>query len=133
MLDSKVGHRDVGAGCHFLTEYREAHERSHGLAAPDIYDADHKQGFVILEDLGDTLFAEVLTGGGDEKQLYEHAVEVLAKIHAKRGDAEQCFRCLRVAKDEGYRDLGNVYKDEEFSSLWKDPRLAEIVPPPAPK
>jgi aminoglycoside/choline kinase family phosphotransferase len=56
--------------------------RSHGLAAPDIYDADHKQGFVILEDLGDTLFAEVLADCGDEKQLYEQAVEVLAKIHA---------------------------------------------------
>ncbi|MEO8302394.1 MAG: phosphotransferase [Rhizomicrobium sp.] len=56
--------------------------RSHGLAAPDIYDADHKQGFVILEDLGDALFAEVLADGGDEKQLYEHAVEVLARIHA---------------------------------------------------
>jgi len=56
--------------------------RSHGLAAPDIYAADHKQGFVILEDLGDALFAEVLADGGDEKQLYESAVEVLAKIHA---------------------------------------------------
>jgi hypothetical protein len=66
----------------------------------------------------------------EERAKYSY---ILAKIHAKRGDAEQCFRCLRVAKDEGYRDLGNVYKDEEFSSLWKDPRLAEIVPPPAPK
>ncbi|HKX65209.1 MAG TPA: phosphotransferase [Rhizomicrobium sp.] len=61
--------------------------RSHGLAAPDIYDADHEQGFVILEDLGDTLFAEVLAGGGDEKQLYEHAVEVLARIHANDAPA----------------------------------------------
>ncbi len=57
--------------------------RGHGLAAPDIYEADHSQGFVILEDLGDTLFAEVLADGGDERQLYQAAVEVLAKIHAK--------------------------------------------------
>ncbi|HSS13016.1 MAG TPA: phosphotransferase, partial [Rhizomicrobium sp.] len=61
--------------------------RSHGLAAPDIYDADHAQGFVILEDLGDTLFAQVLADGGDEKQLYEHAVEVLARIHANDAPA----------------------------------------------
>ena len=27
----------------------------HGLAAPDIYAADHAQGFLILEDLGDDL------------------------------------------------------------------------------
>lgn len=56
--------------------------RAHGLAAPDIYEADPAQGFVILEDLGDALFAEVLADGGNEKELYEHAVEVLAKIHA---------------------------------------------------
>jgi aminoglycoside/choline kinase family phosphotransferase len=57
--------------------------RGHGLAAPDIYAADHRQGFIILEDLGDALFADVLAEGGDEKQLYQAAVEVLAKIHAK--------------------------------------------------
>ena len=41
--------------------------RGHGLAAPDIYAADHAQGFVILEDLGDALFADVLADGGDEE------------------------------------------------------------------
>jgi hypothetical protein len=56
--------------------------RAHGLAAPDVYAADHGQGFVILEDLGDALFAEVLADGGDETKLYEAAVEVLARIHA---------------------------------------------------
>src|SRR6266702_784906 len=61
--------------------------RGHGLAAPDIYAADHAHGFVILEDLGDALFAEVLAGGGDEKKLYQAAVEVLAKIHAKDAPA----------------------------------------------
>ncbi len=59
--------------------------RGHGLAAPQIHAADHGQGFVLLEDLGDALFAEVLADGSNEKELYERAVEVLAKIHA--GDA----------------------------------------------
>lgn len=59
--------------------------RGHGLAAPDIYAADCARGFLILEDLGDDLFADVLAGGGDEKELYEAAVTVLAKMHA--GDA----------------------------------------------
>lgn len=57
--------------------------RGHGLAAPQIHAADHAQGFVILEDLGDALFADVLADGGDEKALYQAAVEVLAKIHAQ--------------------------------------------------
>ena len=61
--------------------------RAHGLAAPDVYAADHGQGFVILEDLGDALFAEVLADGGDEKKLYEAAVEVLARIHANDAPA----------------------------------------------
>jgi N-acetylmuramate 1-kinase len=61
--------------------------RGHGLAAPDIYAADHTNGFVILEDLGDALFAQVLADGGNEKQLYQAAVEVLAKIHAKDAPA----------------------------------------------
>jgi len=56
--------------------------RGHGLAAPEILAADHGQGFVILEDLGDALFADVLADGGDERALYKAAVEVLAAIHA---------------------------------------------------
>jgi aminoglycoside/choline kinase family phosphotransferase len=61
--------------------------RGQGLAAPEIYAADHASGFVILEDLGDALFADVLADGGDEKTLYQVAVEVLAKIHANDAPA----------------------------------------------
>jgi aminoglycoside/choline kinase family phosphotransferase len=55
--------------------------RGHGLAAPQVHAADCANGFVILEDLGDALFADVLADGGDETALYQAAVEVLAKIH----------------------------------------------------
>jgi hypothetical protein len=56
--------------------------RGHGLAAPEIYAADCANGFLIIEDLGDALFANVLADGGDEAELYRAAVTVLAKIHA---------------------------------------------------
>ncbi|MCP5410674.1 MAG: phosphotransferase [Alphaproteobacteria bacterium] len=59
-----------------------AYLRGLGLAAPQILAADPAHGFVILEDLGDALFADVLTQGGDEPELYKAAVEVLAKLHA---------------------------------------------------
>ena len=66
----------------------------------------------------------------EERAAYEY---MLAKIQAKRGNLQECLVCLKKAKDDGYRNLANVYKDEEFSQLWKDPRLAEIAPPPAAK
>jgi Flp pilus assembly protein TadD len=58
---------------------------------------------------------------------------MLAKIYAKRGDADDCLRCLRKAKESGYRDLSNIYKEEEFSRLWDDARLAQLVPRPVAK
>jgi tetratricopeptide (TPR) repeat protein len=58
---------------------------------------------------------------------------MLAKIYAQRGDLDRCLECLKKAKEDGYRDLKNVYRDEEFSRLWQDARLGEVVPPPAPK
>ena len=55
---------------------------------------------------------------------------MLAKIFAQRGDADMCIKNLRKAKEEGYRELANVYKEAEFASVRTDPRLAEIVPAP---
>ena len=63
----------------------------------------------------------------EERARYAY---MLAKIFAQRGDAEQCLRQLRKAKEEGYHELASVYKDAEFASLRGDPRLAEIAPPP---
>jgi tetratricopeptide (TPR) repeat protein len=70
--------------------------------------------------------AQVTTA--EERARYDY---MLAKIYAKLGNPEECLRCLRKAKEEGYRNIANVYKDEEFSQLRQDARLAEIAPPPA--
>lgn len=56
---------------------------------------------------------------------------LMARVFASRGDIDQCLQCLRKAKENGYRDLVHVYKDEQFARLWQDQRLAEIVAPPA--
>lgn len=55
---------------------------------------------------------------------------MLAKIYAERGQTDECMRNLRKAKEEGYKELDNVYKDAEFAQLRNDPRLKEIVPAP---
>ena len=64
----------------------------------------------------------------EERARYDY---MMAKLYAKMGNAEECLRCLKKAKEGGYHNMNNVYKDEEFSRLWQDPRLAEIAPPPA--
>ena len=53
-----------------------------GLNAPRIYAQDEYQGFLILEDLGDDLFARVLEVSPHlEAPLYEAAVDVLTHLH----------------------------------------------------
>lgn len=66
----------------------------------------------------------------EERARYSY---MLAKIYAKRGDVEGCLQCLRKAKEGGYRDLANVYKDEEFTAMRENPKLHEVVQPPAQK
>lgn len=56
--------------------------RSVGLNAPEIYAEDAEFGFLLLEDLGDDLFARVLkTDPQKERQLYEAATNVLLHLH----------------------------------------------------
>ena len=79
-----------------------------------------------LENSSNTgVAAQIATS--EERAKFQY---MLAKVYAQRGDEDMCLRSLRKAKEAGYRDLANVYKDEEFSRLPKDARLSEIVPPP---
>lgn len=55
--------------------------RSLGLAAPEIYGADVDAGYAVIEDLGDSLFAQVIPQGADENALYAEAGRVLAAVH----------------------------------------------------
>ena len=64
----------------------------------------------------------------EDRAKYEF---VLAKLYAQRGDFERCFQWLQKAKEDGYNNLKDVYKDAEFAKIRQDPRLAQIVPPPA--
>ncbi len=64
----------------------------------------------------------------EERAKYSFMV---AKIYAKRGDINGCLEFLRKAKEQGYTEMKNVYREEEFSALWQDARLFEIVPAPS--
>ncbi len=56
--------------------------RNIGLSAPEIYAEDTEYGFLLLEDLGDDLFARVLKQTPKmERELYEAATDVLIKLY----------------------------------------------------
>jgi tetratricopeptide (TPR) repeat protein len=56
-----------------------------------------------------------------------HYDYVLAKMFAKTGVADRSLHYLKKAMEDGYKDIKNVYKDDEFATLRKDPRFAELM------
>ncbi len=57
--------------------------KARGLSAPEIYAHDAGAGLVVLEDLGDDLYASLIAQGQDERPLYEAAVDVQVAIQAE--------------------------------------------------
>lgn len=56
-----------------------------------------------------------------------HYDYVLAKLYARTGVPDRSLHYLKKAMEEGYKDINNVYKDNEFSTLRKDSRFAELM------
>jgi len=53
-----------------------------GLSPPRILAQDEQQGFLLIEDLGDALFARLINDNPDmEQALYRAAVDVLIQLH----------------------------------------------------
>lgn len=52
-----------------------------GLKAPEIHAADVSRGFLLIEDLGNDLYTDVLQNNGDERGLYEAAIDALVALH----------------------------------------------------
>src|SRR6266446_528231 len=56
-----------------------------------------------------------------------HYDYVLAKLYARTGVPERSLHYLKKAMEEGYKDIKNVYRDNEFSTLRNDPRFTELM------
>ncbi len=52
---------------------------------------------------------------------------LLAKLYAQAGNFERSILYLRKAMEEGYKEINNVYQDQEFAGLRKDPRFTELM------
>jgi aminoglycoside/choline kinase family phosphotransferase len=55
--------------------------RGRGLSAPEIIAHDYDTGFLLIEDLGDGRFADLMAGGRAETPLYETAIDALIDLH----------------------------------------------------
>jgi tetratricopeptide (TPR) repeat protein len=60
----------------------------------------------------------------EDRARYDYTV---AKLFAKMGLSDQSLEYLRKAREDGYKDLKNVYKDVEFAQLRKNPRFTELM------
>jgi aminoglycoside/choline kinase family phosphotransferase len=59
-----------------------------GFSAPEILTEHLEAGLLLLEDLGDNTYTQVLANGGDESLLYELALDVLIELHRRTADFE---------------------------------------------
>ena len=73
---------DIGGKSSVLPFIRiTEHLISLNVRAPLIYQQDIEQGFLLLEDLGDGTFTQLMANGHDEKKLYQDAIKLISHIH----------------------------------------------------
>ncbi len=74
--------------------------RDSGFSAPEIYAADAEHGFLLLEDLGDDLFAQIARRRPElEETIYSQAVDLLAEMHARPAPTAANGAGFKVALD----------------------------------
>ena len=77
LMDAPPGREDVRP---FIAVGR--HLCARGYSAPAILAADADAGLLLLEDLGDGVYDDLLPDHADETTLYAAAIDVLADLHA---------------------------------------------------
>lgn len=94
------------------------HLRGQGFSAPEIFAQDLDQGFLLLEDLGDGVFAARIAAGDSEEALYGGATDVLAAMHAHA--APHTLPCGDDGPDHSvpaYDDMA-LYTEAELLPSW---------------
>jgi len=89
------------------------------------------QSYFKAMELDPDIFERTSRGGvlaqlpsPEDRARYDY---VLARLYAKTGEPDRSLHYLKKAMEEGYKDIKNVYKDDEFTTLRKDPRFAELM------
>lgn len=108
-----------------------------GFSAPQIYAVDEKNGFILLEDLGNHSFTNVLSGNSPisslytEADLYHGAIDVLVQLHRSTHpekvpdyDYSLLMQECRLLIDWYLPNIGSQINikeaGEEYIEIWKD-------------
>ena len=112
--DAASYYNNRGAAYFAKKDYEKgAHDYATALQYdPDIFERTSRGG------------VQAMLPSPEDRARYEY---VVARIYAKAGENERSLHYLRKAMEDGYKDIANVYKDNEFSSLRKDPRFTELM------
>lgn len=60
----------------------------------------------------------------EDRARYDY---VVARLYAKMGANDKSLQYLRRAIEDGYKKIDDVYKDDEFAALRKDPRFTALM------
>ena len=128
LMDAPPPHEDVRP---FIRIARQLERLNY--SAPRLLAEDVENGFLLLEDLGDSTYTRCLADGMDEEQLYALAMDVLADLH---GRAETVPTGPPAYDDEGLLTESGLLTDwympavlgndtdpavrAEYCRLWRD-------------
>ena len=113
-----------------------------GLHTPQIYEADEKNGYLLLEDFGEVSFRAALAGGADGHELYGLAVDVLSHLRTSTGAGIDLPDYYVSHVHTGRRRIVDWYMPavrgtknpdglaEEYLSVWDE---IESALPPCPR
>jgi len=98
--------------------------RGAGLSAPEIYAADTDRGFLLIEDLGDDLYARILAkNSAPEPAFYAAAVDLLADC------ADASARQAEAAALPPY-DIAKLLAEARLALDWYVPGVSGEPAPP---
>ena len=84
--------------------------REFQLNVPEIFSIDKENGFLLLEDLGENIFSQILNSENEER-LYKQAVEVLVEIYKKDLNKFSNFNFLEKYSIEKLQDESQLFID----------------------
>jgi hypothetical protein len=93
-----------------------AHLRQLGFSAPEILARDEPDGLLLLEDFGDTTFAQLLDHGSEPEKLFALATDVLIALHRHPQAAPESLRVY--SPEKMLEDIG-LFLD------WRTPGISE--------